>query len=280
MVSRSSPLVNRSVRDASFRSAYDAAVIAVHRNGERVGGKIGEIVLLPGDTLLLQTAPHFLRTHGGSPDFYLVSEVDAEGPPRLDRAPIAIAILAAMVALVVIAGLHISIAAFFAVGALIATRCLSASHARRSVDWSVLLVIGAGLGIAGAMTKTGAAAAIAELIVAAVGAAGPLATLAVVYATTVILSELVHHAAAAAIMFPIAVASAAQVGADPRGFVMGIAVAATCAFANPVTYQTHLIVYGPGGYRFTDFLRVGLPLDLLVGAVAVTVIPWIWPFAI
>ena len=280
VVSRSSPLVNRSVRDASFRSAYDAAVIAVHRNGERVGGKIGEIVLLPGDTLLLQTAPHFLRTHGGSPDFYLVSEVDAEGPPRLDRAPIAIAILAAMVALVVIAGLHISIAAFFAVGALIATRCLSASHARRSVDWSVLLVIGAGLGIAGAMTKTGAAAAIAELIVAAVGAAGPLATLAVVYATTVILSELVHHAAAAAIMFPIAVASAAQVGADPRGFVMGIAVAATCAFANPVTYQTHLIVYGPGGYRFTDFLRVGLPLDLLVGAVAVTVIPWIWPFAI
>jgi di/tricarboxylate transporter len=280
VVSRSSPLVNRSVREASFRSAYDAAVVAVHRNGERVGGKIGEIVLLPGDTLLLQTAPHFLRTHGGSPDFYLVSEVDADGPPRLDRAPIAIAILVAMVALVVFVGLHISIAAFLAGGALIATRCLSASHARRSVDWSVLIVIGAGLGIAGAMTKTGAAAAIAELIVAAVGAAGPLATLTVVYATTVILSELVHHAAAAAIMFPIAVASATQVGADPRGFVMAIAVAATCAFANPVTYQTHLIVYGPGGYRFTDFLRVGLPLDLIVAVVALLLIPWIWPFAV
>ncbi len=279
VVSRSSPLVNRSVREASFRSAYDAAVMAVHRNGERVGGKIGEIVLRPGDNLLLQTAPHFLQAHGGSPDFYLVSEVDSEGPPRTDRAPIAVAILAAMVGVVALGWIPIYIAAFLAAGALIVTRCVGASDARRSVEWSVLVVIGAGLGIAVAMTKTGAAGTVAELIVLTAGAAGPLATLAVVYLTTMVLSELLHHAASAAIMFPIAVAAASQVGAEPRGFVMGVAVAATCAFANPVTYQTHLIVYGPGGYRFTDFLRVGLPLDLVVAGLALTMIPWIWPFA-
>lgn len=280
VVSRSSPLVDRSVREANFRTVYDAAVIAVHRNGERVGGKIGEIVLRPGDTLLLQAAPHFLRAHGGSPDFYLVSEVDAEGPPRTERAGPAVAILAAMVVSVAVLGFPISIVAFLAAGALVATGCINGPRARKSVDWSVLMVIGAGFGIAGAMQKTGAADAVATLLVGSAGGLGPLATLAVVYLVTLLVSELLHHNAAAAIMFPIAVAAADLVGADPRGFVMAVALAAACAFANPVAYQTHLIVYGPGGYRFTDFLRVGLPLDLAAGAIALLLIPQVWPFAV
>ena len=107
---------------------------------------------------------------------------------------------------------------------------------------------------------------------------GPIGALAAVYLVTLILAEMLHHNAAVAIVFPIAVATAAQIGVDPRPFVMAVAFAACCAFASPVAYQTHLIVYGPGGYRFTDFVRTGAPLDLVCAAIALTLIPWVWPF--
>ncbi len=279
VVSNSSPLRGQSIRDANFRTTFDAAVVAVHRNGERVGGKIGEIVLRPGDTLLLQAGTGFIRAHRNSPDFYLVSEIGGHKAPRTEHAGIALFILVAMVAAAAIDLLPISIASFVAAGALIGTRCINGRIARQSVEWNVLIVIGAGLGIALAMQKTGAAGEIAGLLVGGTRELGPLATLAVVYAATVLLSEFLHHNAAVAIMFPIAIQAAAQAGADPRAFIMAIAMGANCAFANPVTYQTHLIVYGPGGYRFNDFVRVGLPLDLLCGAVALTVIPWVWPLS-
>ena len=278
VVSTSSPLVGSSIRDANFRTVYDGAVIGVHRNGERVPGKIGKIVLRPGDTLLIQCAPGFLRAHRNSPDFYLVSELETGGRPRYDRAWLALAILVAMVACVAAKVLPISIASFVAAGTLVLTRCLTGPQARASIDWSILIVIGAGLGIATAMVKTGAAAAAAGLVVAATGDVGPIAALVIIYGSCLLMAELLHHNAAVAIMFPIAVATAERVGADPRGFVMAVAVAGCCAFASPVTYQTHLIVYGPGGYRFTDFIRVGLPLDLAAGALALLIIPSVWPF--
>jgi di/tricarboxylate transporter len=183
-----------------------------------------------------------------------------------------------MVGCVVAGLLPISVASFLAAGALVVTGCITGATARRSVDFSILVVIAAGLGIAVAMEKTGAAGAIASLLVTMAGPFGALATLGVVYFVTVALSELLHHNAAAAIMFPIGVAAAQQAGVDPRGFIMAIALGANCAFASPVTYQTHLMVYGPGGYRFTDFIRAGLPLDLLCGAVALVVLPWAFPF--
>jgi len=273
VISTSSPLIGQSIRAANFRTTYDAAVVAVHRNGERLSGKIGEVVLRPGDTLLLQTSSGFTRAHRNSQDFFLVSEVDGTQSRRPEKAGMAIGILASMVGLVVIGVLPISIASFLAAGALVATRCISGATARSSVDWSILIVIGAGFGLAAAMKETGAASALAGVLVAGAGPYGPLATLAAVYAVTLLLAEMLHHAAAAAIVFPIAAAAAVQVGAEPRSFVMAVALAATCAFANPTTYPTHLIVYGPGGYRFRDFLRVGLPLDLACGGVALLVIP-------
>ncbi|MED5261663.1 MAG: SLC13 family permease [Myxococcota bacterium] len=276
VVSSSSPLVGTSIRDANFRTVYDAAVIAVHRNAERLGGKIGEIVLRPGDTLLLQCAAGFMRAHRNSPDFYLVNELEGSARPRHERAWLAIGLLLLMVIAVATGLVTIAVGALVTAGALVATRCLTGPQARASVNWSILVIIGAGLGIATAMEKTGAANAIANLVVSAVGDAGPVAALLVVYVLCLVLAEMLHHAAAVAILFPIAVATAAQVGADPRGFVVAVAVAGTCAFASPVTYQTHLIVYGAGAYRFTDFVRAGLPLDIIVGAVAMSVIPWVW----
>jgi di/tricarboxylate transporter len=277
VVSPSSPLVAQSIRDANFRTVYDAAVIGVHRNGQRVPGQIGRIQLEPGDTLLLQGAAGFLRAHRNSPDFYLVSEIGESEAPRYDRAWIAVAVLVAMVLTASLGLYPISVAAFMAAGLLVITRCIDGRTARRSVDWPILIVIGAGLGMATAMEKTGAAAAVAGLLSAAAGDAGPTAAIAMVYLATLVLAEMLHHNAAVAIMFPIAVATATQVGADPRPFIMAVAVAGCCAFASPVTYQTHLIVYGPGGYRFTDFVKVGLPLDLVCAALAVALIPVFWP---
>ena len=278
VISHSSPLVGRSIRDASFRTVYDAAVIAVHRNGERVAGKIGSIVLRPGDTLLLQTAAGFLRVHRNSPDFYLVSELPGTENPRYDRAWVALGVLGALVAIVTLEWLPISVAAFLAAGALVATRCITAAQARRSIEWSILIVIAAALGIGTAMEKTGVAAATATQLTRIVGEIGPLAALTLVYFVTVLLTEAISNNAAAALMFPIGVATAVQLGVEPRGFVMAVTVAASCGFATPIGYQTHLIVYGPGGYRFSDFVRIGLPLDLLCGVVAIAVIPYFFPF--
>jgi di/tricarboxylate transporter len=277
VVSPSSPLVGRSIRDANFRTVYDAAVIAVHRNGERVPGKIGEIELRAGDTLLMQGSGDFLRAHRNSPDFYLVSEIADSGGRRWDRAWSAIAILLGMVLVASLTSVPISHAAFGAAGLMLVTRCLNHRIALQSVDWSILVVIGAGLGVARAMHETGAAEAVAGVIAGSAGGLGPLWALASVYLATLLLAEFLHHTAAVAIMFPIAVAASAQVGAEPRAFVMAVAVAGCCAFASPVTYQTHLIVYGPGGYRFSDFVKVGLPLDALCGIIALTLIPVAWP---
>ncbi|MDE0885444.1 MAG: SLC13 family permease [Myxococcota bacterium] len=276
VISTSSPLVGQSIRDSNFRSAYDAAVIAVHRNAERVPGKIGQIVLQPGDTLLMQSSPDFIRHHRNSSDFYLASELPGSEKPRFERAGLALGIVAAMVVVVSTGLVPIALAGFLAVGVMLATRCVSATKARESVPWSILIVIAAGLGIAQAMTKTGAAHFVAESILELVGGIGPLGALIIVYFLCMLMAETLHHTAAVAIMFPIAVALAHQVGADPRPFVIATAIGSTCCFASPVAYQTHLIVYGAGNYRFRDFVRVGLPLNLICAFVALNTIPRVW----
>lgn len=276
VLSRSSPLTNRTLRDADFRAVYDAAVIAVHRNGERVRGKIGDIVMRAGDTLLVQGTPGFLRARRNSPDFYLVSEIPGSTPPRHDRAWLAAGVFLTMVVLAATRVLPIALGAFVAGGMLIATRCISGAGARRSIQLHVLVVIGAGLGIASAIEKTGAGAAIAGLLVEHSQSLGPVAILATIYVVTNVMSELLHHNASVALMFPIAVAAAGQVGVDPRPFAIAVALGASCAFASPVSYQTHLMVYGPGGYRYTDFIRVGVPLNILCAVIAIALIPRIW----
>ena len=278
VVSASSPLVGRSIRDSNFRSAYDAAVIAVHRNAERVPGKIGEIVLQPGDTLLMQCAPEFIQHHHDSADFYLASELPGSEQPRFDRAWVALLVLFGLILAVSTGILPITLGGFVAVAILLATRCITATKARQSVQWNVLIVIACGLGIASAMEKTGAATTVAEILVSLLRDVGPFGALVAIYILCMLLAEFLQHSAAVAMMFPIAVATAGQVGSDPRPFVIAVAIACTCCFASPVAYQTHLIVYGAGGYRFRDFVRVGLPLNILCLIVAVVVIPRVWAF--
>ncbi len=293
VVSANSPLIGRGIREANFRTVYDAAVIAVHRSGERLAGKIGDIVLRAGDTLLLQCSPGFVRAHRNNPAFYLVSEVAEAEPVRHDKSWLSVAILLGLVLLMAMPdffgwlGLSGSwfklmengqaLFAIIAAVAMVATRCISGSTARRSIQWDTLFVIGASFGIARAMEKTGLAHGLVSGVTPLMNAGGPLLALAIVYLLTNVLTELLTNNAAAALIFPIALSTAAQMGLDGRAMAVAVAVAASGGFVVPIGYQTHMMVFGPGGYRFSDFVRVGLPLNILWFIVTMAVVPMVWP---
>lgn len=294
VVSTSSPLVSRSVRDSNFRTTYDAAVIGVHRNGERLGGKIGDIVLRTGDTLLLQTSAGFVRVHRNNPDFFLVSEIGDAEPVRHDKSRLATGVMLAMVLMMALPDISVAfglpaafrerieplrvLVAFSAAAVMIATRCVTSASARRNVEYQVLLVIAASFGISRAIEKTGLAELIAGAFMPVASQWGAIGALAALYLLVSVLTEIVTNNAAAALMFPIAVATAHKLGVDARPFVMAVTIAASAAFASPIGYQTHMMVFGPGGYRFSDFLRTGVPLNLIWFGLAVLLIPMVWGF--
>jgi di/tricarboxylate transporter len=278
VVSSASALVGVSVREGRFRTIYDAAIIAVYRGGERLRAKIGDIVLEAGDTLLLETHPEFVSRHRNSRAFFLVSQVANSAPLRHERAPMALAILAVLVLVMATEWVTPIVASLVGAAAMVASRCLSAERARRSIDGSTLLMIAASFGIGGAIESTGAAASIVAALGAFVGSDSPWVLLVVVYVVTNLATELMTNNAAAALLFPIAMSAAASAGASPVPFAIAIMVAASAAFATPIGYQTHLMVYGPGGYRFGDYTRFGLPLNLLYAAVALLLIPVVFPF--
>lgn len=277
VVSGDCPLIGRSIREGRFRTEYGAAVVAVARGGHRLEGKIGNIVLHPGDTLLLETHPSFLERQRNARDFYLVSGVENSTPRRHERAPVALIILAAMVAAAGTGMLSMLNAALLAAGAMIVSGCASGAEARRSVDWNVLLVIGAALGLGQAVANSGAAAAVAALLIDVAGG-HPWLVLLAVFLTTTLFTEMITNNAAAVLVFPIAVSAAEALGVNAMPFVITIMIGASAAFATPLGYQTNLMVFGPGGYRPADYLRFGLPLNLITMVVTVGITPLIWPF--
>lgn len=286
VVSDRCPLIGKSIRDGKFRTQYNAAVIAVARSGERLHQKIGDIVLQPGDTLLLEARPAFAQQQRNSRDFYLVSSLDDSSPVRHDKALVALAILISMVMLATLFEqtpffIHKSFgtlqAALLAAGLMLITRCCTTASARRAVDWSVLVVIAATLGIGKALETTGLATAAANGLSSVVGTT-PYSQLAAIYLVTMLLTELLSNSTAAVLMFPIALASAHTLGVNYMPFIIAITIAASCGFATPIGYQTNLMVYGPGGYRFGDFVRFGVPLNLLVATVTLIAAPLAFPF--
>ncbi|MBL8842251.1 MAG: SLC13 family permease [Planctomycetes bacterium] len=269
-------LVGQSIREGKFRSVYNAAVIAVARAGHRLKQKIGDIVLRPGDTLLLEAHPEFADQQKNSKDFFLVSKLSDSTPPGHEKAWLAAGITVAMVVVAGFEWLSMMHAGLLAAMAMLLTGCCNTQAARRSLDWEVLITIAAALGIGETMRTTGLAATIANGAVGLVHGS-PWLALVVIYFTTMVLTELLSNNATAALMYPITMATAQSLGADPKPFLVAIMIAASCGFATPFGYQTHLMVYGPGGYKFSDFLRVGIALDLLVMAVTITVAPLVWP---
>ncbi len=277
VVSNSCPLLGKTIRASRFRAHYNAAVIAVARNGERLNQKIGDITLTAGDTLLVEAAPCFIEQQKNSKDFYLVSTLEDAQRPNHDKAAVALTIMAGMVGVVTIGFLPMFKAAFLAAALMVLTGCINGGSARRSIDWQVLIVIAASIGIGAALAKTGAATAIAtELVSLASGQ--PLLALAIIYLMTILCTELVTNNAAAVLMFPIALVTSQQLDVSVMPFIIAIMFAASCSFATPIGYQTNLMVYGPGGYRFADYLRFGLPITVLLGIMALLIIPTVWAF--
>lgn len=269
--------LNQTVRESRFRSRYQAVILSISRHGRRLPGKLGDIRLQVGDTLLIETAQDFVDQYRYRKDFLLVSALNDSTPPDFRRAPVAMGILAAMVAASATGLLSILEAALLAGGGMLVTRCVPASKARRYVDLSVLVVIASSFALGAAMTKTGAAAQVAQWLLLIEDLA-PWAALGLVYLMTVLFTELITNNAAAVLMFPIAVAVAEQLGVSFMPFIIAIMFAASASFMTPLGYQTNLMVLGPGGYRFTDYLRLGAPLSLIVGITAVTLIPLVWSF--
>ncbi len=290
VVSSSSPLVGTTVRRANFRRLYNAAVVAVHRNGAQLRRKIGDIVLRAGDTLLLQTRTGFSSAFRNSRDFFLVADVEGSQPRRHERAWLAIGLVVALIGWLFLgtwfapegpaAGFGSpAIAALAIAGLMIVGRCIPAAEARGAIDLQVLVTIAAALGLGRALTESGAAEAIATTVVGGAGR-NPYVLLVGFYILTVVFTELISNAAVAAMLFPLAVALAAAGGFSPRPFAMALALGASLSFITPIGYQTNLMVMGPGGYQPRDYLRAGFPLMLIVGAVALILIPRVWPFAL
>lgn len=281
VVSNSSPLVGRTVKEGKFRSVYNAVVIAVARNGVRVSGKIGDIELEVGDTLLLEAPPSFADRNRNSRDFYLVSAIPGSNPQSHDRARTALAILAGMVALASFGsrfGLSMFHAATVAAGAMLVSRCCRGPQARSAVDWQVLVVIAASLALGKALENTGAAETLGHAMIS-MARGDPWFTLVLVYGATMVMTELITNNAAAALMFPLAAAASMELGVDFKPFAFCVMMAASASFSTPIGYQTNLMVMAPGGYRFSDYLRFGVPLNLLMWITGVTLAPRIWPLA-
>ncbi|MCG3125941.1 MAG: hypothetical protein CHACPFDD_00768 [Phycisphaerae bacterium] len=277
VVAGDSPLVGLSVRAARFRSIYGAAVLAVARRGERIDRKIGDIVLRGGDTLLLEGHASFAQQHRNSHHFYLVSRVEDSAPVQYERAYLAIAILVGMILLASFEWLSMLKAAMLASGVMLATRCVTSAAARRSVEWKVIIAVAAAFALGSAVEKTGVARALANTLTA-VARDNAWLSLVGIYASTLILTEIVSHSAAVSLIFPIALQTATNLELGYMPFVAAVTVAGSLGFATPLGYQTHMMVYGPGGYRFADFLRIGVPMDFLCGSIAIFMIPICIPF--
>ena len=171
---------------------------------------------------------------------------------------------------------NLTLASFAAAGLMIALRCISTADARQAIDWSVLITIAASFGLATALEKSGAAASIAGFLVEATRPLGPIGTLAAIYFATMVLNEVITNNGAAALAFPFCLEAARLLNVSPRPFLIAVTLAASYAFASPIGYQTHMMVYGPGGYRFFDFVKVGVPLNLLLWVASVILIPLFW----
>ena len=277
VIAPGSALAGSTLKEAGFRGRYGGAVIAIHRAGERVAEKLGEVPLRAGDVLLVLAGPAFRPRALDRRDFSVVAALDGDGPPREEKAPLVALIIAG---LLIVAGtglLDILPAAFLAAFAVVALGILTPSEARDAVDLEVIVVIAASFGIGAAIEVSGLAADLADTLIEPFGGMGDVGLLLGVLLATMVLTELITNNAAAVLIFPVALATATQAGLDPRPFAIAIAIGASSSFLTPIGYQTNTMVYGIGGYRFGDYARLGLPLSLVMIAICMLVIPVVWP---
>ncbi|GHE20316.1 SLC13 family permease [Halomonas urumqiensis] len=277
VVSNQCQFIGQRIRDGHFRTLYGASVLAVCRGGERVPGNLGQVRLQPADVLLLEARPPFIERHRQSRDFLLISQVNGAARPVHEKAWLAWSILVGVVVLAAVGVMSIMNAAMLGAALAVVSGCCTVGAAKRGLDTQVLLTIAASFGLGAALDSSGAAAVLASGVLGLAGS-NPWVLLVAVYVLVTLLTSVVTNNAAAVITFPIVMASADSLGVNPMPFVVAVMFAASASFLTPIGYQTNLMVHGPGGYHFVDFLRVGGLLNLLTAVVALALIPLVWPF--
>ena len=276
VVGPSSPLAGKSLAESRLRANYGASVLAIRHHGTFRHSQFENITLMPGDALLIDV-PNDQIEHLTQQRVFLV--VSRAGIPRFDwrKASKAVAIVVAVV--VVAATGLLPIVAAAATGALmmVLSGCVSTEEAYGAIEWNVLFLLAGMLSLGAAMEKTGASTMLANGMIDSVGEFGPLALLAAFFGATMLLTEVMSNNATVALLLPIAITTAQALDVDPRAFMFAVIFAASSSFMTPVGYQTNTMIYGPGQYRFKDFVRVGAPLNLIFWALGTLLIPWFWP---
>ena len=273
-----SPLAGRTLKEVGFREEYRAVALALHRSGERFQGKLAEVPLRAGDTLILVAGPRFRTLWRHRRDFLVISLLGGAPPVSTREAFLVVGVLVGIVSLAATGILPILQGSLMGAFLLVATRVMTPRETLEAVDMGVILLIAGAFGIGAAIEGSGLGATLAQGVMGMVGGFGATGALVGVLITTIILTEIITNNAAAVLMFPIALATASSLGLDPRPFAMAIAVGASASFLTPIGYQTNTMVYGPGGYRFGDYARLGFPLTILVVVLVVWLVPVYWSF--
>ena len=276
VVARSSRYINRPMRDLNLTARYGIHVLAVHRQDEHIQDNLDDFELQFGDVMLVEGSPTQIRKFADNGDLISLNTVQ-ERAYRRRKAPIAIAAVVAVMGLATLGVMPIEGLAIIAAAVVVATGCLDVEDAYKAIDWKILALIFGMLAISIAMNKVGLVDSIVAQVMSLSPLLGPLFMLSFIYLLTSTLTEIVSNNAVAVLLTPIAIGVAHQLGADPRPFVVAVMFAASASFATPIGYQTNTFVYSAGGYRFMDFVRIGMPLNLIMWATATVVIPLIWP---
>jgi di/tricarboxylate transporter len=276
LVAPGSDVAGRTLKELDFRNRYKALVLAIQRRGETVRDKLNSVRLGLGDALLIQAHEAQIKTLRDDENFIVLDEVP--GVPLKHKAPLVIGILVAVVGLAAFNVMPILVSALLGCLAMVLTRVLRLDEAYKAINWQMIFLLAGILPLGIAMQKSGAAGVIAGKAVGAVGDFGPVAVLAVVYLMTSVMTDTMSNNAAAVLLAPIAISTAQQIGVDPRPLLMAITFAASTGFSTPVGYQTNTMIYNPGGYKYTDFLRTGVPLSILFWILSVIFIPRLWSF--
>ena len=278
MIAPNSRFQDETLKDLEFKWHYNATVLAIHRRGEVLREKVREVTLSTGDVLLMMVPKDDIPALRRNPNVVIVTEREDDGASRR-KAPLALAIMAAAIGVAATGLLPIVIAALIGCVLMVVTRCIEPEEAYDAVDWRIIVMLAGVLPIGFALQQSGAAEFLAQHTLGRMGDLDPVLVLAVVYLLALVLSELMSNAAAAVLLVPIVVSASMSMGLSPTPFLVAVAFAASTSFSTPVGYQTNTMVYSIGDYRFTDFMRVGIPLNVIFWILGVILIPRFWPLS-
>lgn len=278
IVSNESNLIGTTIKEAGFRTKFDAAVVAVRRGSEKLSGKLGNISLEAGDTLLLALGDDFTKRDNLKKNFYFISDIALSHKFNAQKSILIIALFLGVILLSALKVITFLKGLFFLLALFVLLKFLTLGEIKRTFAFDLVLIIGSALGIAQVLMQSGVAGMLGSGIMNLTENFGTFGTFAAIYLMTFLLTEVITNNAAAALSFPIAYSTAMALGVDPMPFIMAVAYGASASFLSPYGYQTNLMVYGAGGYKFSDYVRIGLPVSILYSALVLGLVPLFFPF--